>query len=156
MAATVHRPDVIRLSFASKEHVVVDPANHDRFVTTASAAAEACRQALNMEEFQRQFEDFLAHIHTWSVNQAKKVRGCYVTVGDNGLNVLVCVHSDSYDFTIEDAVADLDQAIFDAFPKVRAEVIQLPNQTDILKNLAFNSPNVLVVYGDGITPPKAS
>jgi len=146
----------IRLSFESKEQVVVVPENKDLFVITENAAAQACQQAQNGTQFGEQFSEFLGFIHSWCMKHSDRVRACYVTVGDIGLNVLLCQHAEDFDFDFDDEVAELDLALFNQFPLVRAEVLQIPNQCGTTSELSPETPDeVLVVYGDGSRPSSS-
>lgn len=138
----------VRLSFESKQQVIVVPENEDRFLTTASAAALACQQAEAGKEFRSQFEDLLAFVHEWCEGQAAKVRACYLTVGDVGLNVIVCLQGDDYDFEFDDPIAELDLEIFRRFPKCKVEVMQIPNQEALTDQIPTASTSeVLLIYG---------
>ena len=145
----------IRLSFESKEQVVVIPENEDRFITTASAAAAACQQAQDSRAFDEQFSTMLGFVHEWCVKRPEKVRACYVTVGDHGLNVIVCTHTGDYDFDFDDDVAELDLSLFQNFPLCKTDVLQLPQQgalTDQFPSDAVTS-DALVVYADSPESP---
>lgn len=135
----------IRLRFESREQVVVIPDDEDRFVITEGEAARACKRAVDDKEWKEQFDPFLLFIHDWCEEHASDVKAGYVTIGDIGLNVLICIKSKDYSFDIEDTLVELDFALADQFPSCETEVMQIPNQdtlTDVL------SSEAMMVYGD--------
>lgn len=144
----------IRLSFASKEQVVVIPENEDRFITTASAAAAACQQALDSRFFDEQFSAMLGFLHQWCVERPDKVRACYVTVGDHGLNVIVCTHTHDYNFDFDDEIAELDLSLFQNFPLCKTDVLQLPQQDALTNQFPSDAvtSDALVVHADSPEP----
>jgi hypothetical protein len=137
----------LRLSFASKQQVVVIPENEDRFLTTSRAAAQACQQAERLREWEGQFKEFLGFINTWCQEHEQKVRSCFVTVGDHSLNVLVFIRGDDYNFDLDDELADLDLALFERYPVCSADVLQVPNQQALTEQLlpSQTSPEALMV-----------
>lgn len=141
----------IRLSFESKQTVVVIPENEDRFLITSRAAAQACQRAESEQEWSAQFSDFLKFLHGWCESHSDKVRACYVTVGDNGMNVLILLRSDHYDFDFDDDLADLDLTLFQQFPMCTADVIQVPDQPALIEEVQSDQleSEALIVYGDG-------
>jgi hypothetical protein len=147
----------IRLSFESKRQIVVIPENQDRFLTTASAAAQACQQAEKQSEWVEQFKEFLGFIHQWCIDHGDKVHSCYVTIGDHSLNVLVCLKGDDYDFELDDQLAELDLALFDRYPVCTADVIQIPNQNALTEQFLPKqaSSEAMQVYGDGAGSSEA-
>ena len=147
----------IRLSFESKQHVVVIPENEDRFLMTSQAAAHACQQAEKKHEWDAQFKEFLGFINGWCGVRNEKVRACFVTIGDHSLNVLVLLQSNDYDFDFDDDLAELDLALFQKFPLCKADVIQIPNQSALTVELSLVqlSSEALVVYGDGAGSPES-
>jgi len=143
----------IHLDFRSKETVVVVPDDEDRFVTTAGRAALACRQAAASKEWDAQWNNFLVFVHQWCEVQGEKVKSGYVSVGDTGLNVIICIASKDYDFSIEDAIVELDIALANQFPLCIADVMQIPDQRSLKTEL---SSEALLVYGDGERASKES
>ena len=147
MPRTESRQKPIHLDYRSQETVVVVPEDEDRFILTAKEAARACKQAHDNRDWARQWNDFLVHIHNWCKDRAGLIDAGYVTVGDNALNVLLCVKTAEYNFEFEDAIADLDLELSRLFPLCYADVMQLPNQRDVRAGIP--SEELLVVYGDG-------
>ncbi len=138
--------DPIRLDFQSKRQVVVSPDDEDRFVTTEGEAAIACKQWSNREMFKEQFNAFLTEIHDWCEVRSAKVRSCFVSIGDSSLNILICTHGVDYDFEFDDAIVNLDVSLSEKFPLCIAELLQIPNQAALTKELPKEA---LWVYGDG-------
>ena len=146
MDNTEARVEPIRLNFESKRQVVVSPDDEDRFVTTEGEAALACKRESDDKEFKEQFLQFLTHLHDWCSRFTDVVRACYVTVGDSSLNVLICLHKKDYNFDFEDTIVDLDIEISQKFPLCIIEVLQVPNQSSLTRDLPDEA---LFVYGDG-------
>src|SRR3990172_5015939 len=88
----------IRIHFRDDAPVVVTPDDEDRFVTTASEAARACRQAQDMLRWKREFDEFLAVVYRWCVRQKDVVSCAYVTFSPDGLQVFVVTSGDRYRF----------------------------------------------------------
>ena len=140
------RRKLIQLDFRSEETVIVTSNDEDRFVTTSSEAALACRQVEDSREWRRQWNEFLAFLHQWCKKHHGFVESGCVSVGDSGLNVLVCTHNEDYDFSIEDDLVKLDLSLAKRFPLCCADVMQIPNQRSLRSELSSES---LLVYGDG-------
>jgi hypothetical protein len=147
-----HKP--IRLHFESSRQVVVVPEDNDIFITTANAAARACKQSQAGVEWSKQWNDFLVSLNKWCSKHGDKVEAGYVTIGDSALNVLICLKRADYDFELEDELAELDLSLSREYPMVVAEVIQIPNQNELRAGLDEEAP--VVVYGDGSGAPAAS
>jgi hypothetical protein len=126
--------------------VVVAPDDRDRFVMTEEDAARACKRAQDDNEFRKQFQEMLSYVHDWCAQNPQKIRAGYVTVGDSALNVLLCLEQRDYDFSLEDALVQLDIDIAERFPLCIVEVLQLPNQARLTSELPQEA---LLVYGDG-------
>ncbi|MBI1901024.1 MAG: hypothetical protein HYS13_07930 [Planctomycetia bacterium] len=126
---------------------MVEPDDEDRFVVTAREAALACKQALDSIEWSKQWNDFLVRVHAWCQDHSSAVKAGYVTVGDSALNVLVCVKATDYNFDLEDELAEFDLELSQQFPLCRADVMQIPNQSELKSGLPGEA--ALVVYGDG-------
>lgn len=142
----------IHLDFRSEQQVVVIPDDKDRFITTAAEAARACKSAENDSDWNRQWNDFLAHIHAWCKEHSSVVLAGYVSVGDSALNVLICTVDEEYNFDFEDTISDLDIDLANRFPLVSSEVMQIPNQAGLTSELPDEA---LFVYGDGQRTPAA-
>jgi len=140
------RTKPIQLDFRSEETVLVTSDDEDRFVTTSGEAALACKQADDNREWSRQWNDFLAFLHHWCKNHSDIVDAGYVSVGDSGLNVLICIRSEDYNFSIEDDLVKLDLLLAKDFPLCVADVMQIPNQRNLRSEL---SSETLLVYVDG-------
>jgi hypothetical protein len=147
------RQEPVQLHFESTKQVVVVADNEDRFVTTSAEAARACKQAQDSVEWNRQWSEFLFHIHEWCKRHDAKVEAGFVTVGDSALNVLICIRGETYDFDLEDELADFDLELCKRFPVCRAEVLQIPNQGEVKTGL---SGEAILVYGDGQRASEAS
>lgn len=146
MPTKTRKPKPITLDFRSQQSVVVVPDDEDRFVTTSCQAAKACKQEADSEEWDKQWDDFLFHIHKWCERNATFVQAGYVSVGDTGLNVLICTKSQDYDFSIADDIVTLDVELAQHFPACPADVMQVPDQ----KALKVELPSeAVLVYGDG-------
>lgn len=153
MAKTRTRAKPIQLHFESTNQVMVVPDDEDRFFTTESEAARACKQVENSREWSQQWNNFLVHINRWCKAHKGDIEAGYVTVGDSALNVLLCLHRPNYDFSLEDDIADLDLELAEKFPLCTAEVLQIPNQPHL--RAAFQQ-EVIAVYGDGDRASKPS
>jgi hypothetical protein len=113
---------------------------------TEEDAARACKRAQDDNEFRKQFQEMLSYVHDWCAQNPQKIRAGYVTVGDSALNVLLCLEQRDYDFSLEDALVQLDIDIAERFPLCIVEVLQLPNQARLTSELPQEA---LLVYGDG-------
>jgi hypothetical protein len=136
----------IRLSFESREQVLVIPDDEDRFVTTAAEAARACKQADDSREWQKQFNEFLKYLHKWCDDNSNRIESGYVSVGDSGLNVLLVLSSEGYDFDFEDEIVELDLALARDFPLCTSEVMQVPKPCAVESETI--SPEAICVYGN--------
>ena len=144
----------IRLDFQSETQVIVVPDDKDRFITTAGEAARACQQAENGIEWNRQWQEFLSYLNNWCRSHKDSISACYVSVGDSEINVLLCTSFESYNFDLEDVIAELDIDLATHFPVVSSEVIQIPNQPSLTSELP--ATEAVLVYGDGCRTSPAS
>lgn len=144
METTKTKP--IHLNFKSTRQVVVAPDDEDRFVTTEGEAAKACKRAEDDKDFRKQFQSSLAYLNEWCEKFAGKVQAAYLTVGDSSLNVLICMRGEDYDFDFSDILVELDVKLAQSFPLCVFEVLQIPNQDALTRDLPGEG---LWVYGDG-------
>lgn len=136
----------IHLDFRSQETVVVVSDDEDRFVTTSSQAALACKQVEDNKEWNRQWTEFLNFLHHWCKDRSEQVKTGYVSIGDSGLNTLICLHMGQYDFSMEDDLVKLDVLLSKRFPLCVTDVLQIPNQRTLTSELFSET---LIVYGNG-------
>jgi hypothetical protein len=150
MAKTRQKP--IEIHFQSTEQLVVVPDDKDRFVMTMGEAARACQQAESNRDWSQQWDEMLFQVHEWCKAHEESVLEGYVCVGDAAINIIVCVRSEDYDFGLEDSLAEFDLELSRRFPLCRTEVMQIPNQRDMMAGLSNRS---MKVYGDGQRTPAA-
>ncbi|MCC7424979.1 MAG: hypothetical protein IT428_32305 [Planctomycetaceae bacterium] len=129
-------------------HVVITPEDEDRFVKEASWAVSACQNKLALERFVRQFkDDFLVTVHSWCVQQGDRVRGAFVPIdAASHLQVFVVTRLPRYDFTLSQALSDLETRLFEkSWP---CDVLQIPDGSMESVQTFFDPERSIQVYGD--------
>jgi hypothetical protein len=146
----------IQLRFDCHDRIEVIAADQDRFYTTVSHAAHACRVVENQVLWARQFEEFLREIHNWCETQGATVASCFVTWGDGVINVIVVTRGGDYRFSFDDDITSLNVRLANIHPECPAEVIQIPNGPPEMLRSFFAAEKALQVYGDNTATPRES
>lgn len=148
-SAAIVQTDPIRLHFKDADVVVVvTPEDEDRFMTTAADAAYACKQAQDMLQWKREFDEFLRHIHTWCEKHETDLSHAYLAFSADGLNVFILTRGSEYRFDFDDTVTDLDAELARRYPRCPAELMLLP-ETPVESLTSFFAPGrALQLYGD--------
>lgn len=99
------------------------------------------------ERFWRQFRDeFLTAIHAWCVAHADRVAACYVPFSRDHLRVFVVRRSPTYDFSLGDALTDLESELFEKdWP---CEVLPIPASANSTLEHYFKPAESIQVYGN--------
>lgn len=138
----------IRLDFQSVQQVVVEDNDGDRWVMTVKEAAQACRSALDEQEWKKEFGAFLAHIHEWSKKHSDIVTAAFVGVSSEGLTGVIVTKGAEYRLDFDDAVTQLDIELADKFPNCRADVLQSPEGEPESRIPHIALERAVQVYGD--------
>ena len=130
----------IRLDFRDVDtQIVVTPDDQDRFVTTSSEAAQACKMAHDVLRWKQEFDGFLKYIHDWCAEQTERVAYAYLSFSSDGLKLFLLTHGVDYRFDFDDVVSDFDIELDKKFPKCPGEVMQLP-ETPVESLTSFFDP----------------
>ena len=130
----------IRLHFQDVEtQIVVTPDDNDRFVTTSSEAAQACKMAQDALRWKPEFEALLKHIHDWCAEHTERVARAFLSFSSDGLKLFLLTHGSSYRFDFDDAVSEFDLELDKKFPNCPGEVMQLP-ETPVESLTSFFDP----------------
>ncbi len=116
----------IQLQFGDHRKVEVFGDDQDRFYTTVSDAAHACKQADNLDLWIKQVKEFLVEINKWCESQSEIVSACYVTWSDSHYNVIIVTHGDEYRFEFDDLVTQLNLRLSGMYPDIPVDAIQVP------------------------------
>jgi hypothetical protein len=138
----------IRLDFESVQRVLVTDDNGDRWLTTVREAAQACRSALDQQEWKEQFQSFLGHIYEWSKKHADIVFAAYVGVSSEGLTGVIVTKGTEYRLDFDDEVTKLDIELAEKFPDCRADILQSPEGEPEGRIPYISLDRALQVYGD--------
>ena len=139
----------IRLNFEDLDtQIVVTPADNDRFVTTSSEAAQACKMAQDILRWNQEFQAFLRHIHYWCDKHKEKVARAYLSFSSDGLKLFLPTHGSDYRFDFDDEVSDLDLEIAKEFPTCPTEVMQLPENPDDALTSFFDPAKAFQLHGE--------
>jgi len=138
----------IRIDFHSVKQVVVTETDGDRFVTTSQEAALACRSALDLGAWKKEFDAFLAHINQWSKDRSSIVVRAYVGVSSEGLTVVIITKGELYRIDFDDEVTRLDIELANKFPACRADVLQSPESEPESRVPYISLDRAIQVYGD--------
>jgi hypothetical protein len=144
--ASATRRRYARLHFADGE-VIVTPKDRDIFLISATRAAEACREAVRVDQRVRQFEsEFLVPLHSWCKARAGKIRACYLPLPVGHLQVFAVTNSPTYDFALGEEMAALEGEL--ARAGWRVGVSQLPATDPATQETFFSPEGALEVYAE--------
>ncbi len=130
----------IRLHFRDVDtQIVVTPEDQDRFVTTSSEAAQACKMAQDALRWKQEFDGFLKYIHDWCAKHTERVAYAYLSFSSDGLKLFLLTHGADYRFDFDDVVSDFDIELDKKFPNCPGEVMQLP-ETPVESLTSFFDP----------------
>lgn len=118
------RPIQLRFGDSRKVEVIGD--DQDRFYTTISDAARACKQADNLDHWIKQVKEFLVEIHKWCDSESAIVHACYVTWCDGHYNVIVVTRGEDYRFDFDDDMTRLNLRLAGMYPEIPVDAIQIP------------------------------
>jgi len=116
----------IQLVFGDHRKLEVIGEDQDRFYTTVTDAARACKRADDLETWFNQVKEFLVEINKWCESQAAIVNACYATWCDGHYNVIVVTHGDEYRFEFDDLVTKLNLRLSEMYPDIPVDAIQVP------------------------------
>lgn len=135
---------IIRLGHADG-HVIVEPADEDRFVLTAQSAVKACQDRQQHEEAIRVFKaEFLQPLIEWCVGHSDRVQGCYLPTPVGHIQVFMVGSSPAYDFDLGRELAALELQLADAGWHVN--VLQLPAGAAEDIQTYFHTEGAIEVY----------
>lgn len=146
----------IRLSFQSKEQVIVTADDGDRFYTTSQAAARACKAADSNQAWIDEFREMLKFVHDECARMAPLVNACYVSVCDEGLRVFLTVAGQNYNRDLVDKITEMDIEIAKRFPNCPTDCVQIPSEPAQSLSSFFSLNDALQVYGDRNRAPNKS
>jgi hypothetical protein len=134
----------VRLSYQDGQ-VMVTPEDQDIFFISAEKAAEACREAVKMDERITVFkEKFLLPLHAWCVQRADRVAACYLPRPAGQIQVFIVTSSTRFDFNLAEEMAALEREL--AHAGWRVGVLQLPNAEHHSLATFFTLEGALEVY----------
>jgi hypothetical protein len=116
----------IQFRFDNHDQVEVLGHDQDRFYTTVSDAARACRQADNLDQWYKQVKEFLSEINKWCKARDSIVDSCYVMWCDGHYNVIVVTRGDEYRFNFDDEITRLNLHLARLYPDIPVDAIQIP------------------------------
>ena len=133
-----------RLSFEDGE-VVVTPKDYDVFLINAEKAAEACREAIRLDERISRFKsDLIVPLHEWCIARKDEVQACYIPIAGVHIQVFIVTKSKKFDFDLAEEMAALELGL--ARAGWRIGVLQLPDAGPESLATFFDSDGALQVY----------
>lgn len=114
---------------------------------TCEMAAQACRQAMKMQEWREQFYGLLAAVHQWTELNTLRIESCYISPIEGGLAVFVVPKADTYDFDLADALTDLDLSLAQNFDLCRCDVLQIPGKSPGRLQTFLDPQQSILIYG---------
>ena len=130
----------IRLHFRDLDtRIVVTPDDNDRFVTTSSEAAQACKMAQDALRWNQEFEALLKHIHDWCAKHEERIANAFLSFSSDGLKLFLLTRGSKYRFDFDDAVSDFDIELDEKFKNCPSEIMQLP-ETPVESLTSFFDP----------------
>ncbi len=141
------RKKTISLHFESAQTVMVTSDDEDRFMTTATEAARACRAAESAKWWTETFKRFLAHLNWRCAEMSNDIVACYVNIGDDGLRVFIATTGEDYVPAIADKITEIDVDLATRFPECPADCVQIPSVPRDSLDSFFSVEDSLKVYG---------
>lgn len=140
----------IHLNFQSvRQVVVIAEDGRDRWVTTVEEAAQACRSALDQQEWQKEFEAFLGRIHEWA-KEHNEVSAAFVGINSEGLTGVIITKGTEYRYDFDDEITTLDIELAEKFPNCRADILQSPEGEPESRIPFIAVERAVQVYGNKI------
>jgi len=153
MAASATRQQPIMLDFRDGNRpVVVAPEDQDRFIMTCEMAAQACRQAMKMQEWREQFYALLGAVHRWAQRNSPRIDACYVSPIEGGLAVFIVPKAQRYDFELSESLTDLDISLASDYPLCRCDVMQIPGADPNRLRTFLDPQKAILIHGQPIRP----
>jgi hypothetical protein len=126
-------------------HVVVTPEDEDRFVKESVWAVGACQQMLAVERMAEQLKtEFFPMVRRWCEDHADRLETCVVALSPTVFMVFVVTKNRKYDFSLSDALADLEMEL--AQKSWPAEVLQIPDGSTESLQTFFDPEKAILVY----------
>jgi len=143
------RTEPIRLVFSERDaHVVIEPADEDRFVMRVNEAIEACRVYEEFQSLFRQQLDYLKNtLGTWRREHMHAIEKAFLTLQDDRMLFLVVMAEKGYDSTLEDDLTELELRIAQdpACSRIKLDVQALPS-CDEHAYVSFCNPAWMLEY----------
>ena len=147
MSKTEEQQGIVQLDWADIDgSVTVTPENEDRFNLKIRRAIEACKEAVDADQFGLQFRILLKRLAEWRASRTD-VQDAYVTVRDGRFVFLVVRNRPEYDAEFEDSLSALDLAIANDTDLERIHLDAMAVPPASRESLAsFLNPSILLVY----------
>ena len=88
--------------------VEVQAAGGDRFRVATQQAIDALQLARQAVDFQQQFEDLLEMLSQWLRDRQDRLSSAVITIGSDGIRLVVVQLEVKADFALEEEMVDLD------------------------------------------------
>ena len=137
----------IQLRFDDKSQVLVIDSDQDRFYTTVSDAARACKQEVDLDAWTVQVKEFLLEINRWCKHNEATVTACYVMWSDGHYNIILVTAGEEYNFGFDDAVTQLNFKLSSMYPDIPLDAIQIPSGPEGMLHSFINPEQAMQPYG---------
>lgn len=122
------RNSLILLDENASDEVMVVTRDDDRFVTTATEAARACRAHDDQLNFGNQFEHLLEMLAGWVQDRLPSISSAFITVRTVDILFVVVQKQVAYDADLVDQLTDIDILVATAeeYSLIEMNVVSMP------------------------------
>jgi hypothetical protein len=137
---------VVPLVEGTHDNLKVVRLDGDQFIVTAQQAIDACSLASDAVRFQTQFQDLLDLLYEWVGQRKSRVSSVYISIGQDGIKLLVVQKDTPADFDLEDELVELDLKVAneEAFDLIPFNTLLVPKVgTKVLQSFLSSSGKVM-------------
>ncbi len=140
-----NKRSVVPLIEGAHDDVQVVRLGGDRFQVTVQQAIDFLSHASNAVIFQTQFTDLMEMLYGWVDARKQKIASAYVSIGREGLMLLIVQKEVKADDDLEDEMValDLDVANAEQFDLVPFNTLLVPNVSDEVLQSFLSSGQVI-------------
>ena len=148
----------LRLHFrkVNRVEIIASDAGDERYETTLSDMADACKQRDDFETWRVQFQEFVGHIYEWCGTHRAIVEDCFLATGEGGMKAFITTQGETYCFDFDSAVVDLELELHRIYPMCPVEVLQMPSASPEALQSFFSPDEAFQLYGKPEAAPGES
>ncbi len=146
MTSAQQKRSVVPLVEGTHDDLKVVRLDGDQFILTAQQAINACSLATDAARFHTQFQELLEMLYGWVEERKARITSAYISIGQDGINLLIVQKELKADFDLENELVDLDLVVAnsDAFDLVPFNTLLVPKvNTEVLQSFFSSTGKVI-------------